>query len=158
MDRALSGPMLSAFLGTQMLPYLQERAQRRFSNEGDSASGMWAPLKESTVNIREAEGFPGPHPINKRGGQLERWITGAGADFAADPEGALMMWPKAASTGKLKDKITTAQRGGPRTVPRPVVAVDMADMAFLMSAFSMWFGTTVAQERRSVSPSGFPSL
>jgi hypothetical protein len=48
----LSPEGLAAFLGSTVEPYFRKRAAIRFRDEGDDVSGKWAPLLESTKEIR----------------------------------------------------------------------------------------------------------
>jgi hypothetical protein len=57
--------------------YLVQRASDRFANEGDDASGPWAPLSNATEAIRASRGFPPAHPINVRTHDLQRFILGS---------------------------------------------------------------------------------
>lgn len=161
-DKALEPVSMSAFLRSQMLPELRRRARARFGNEGDEASGPWAELRPATVDIREAMGYPGEHPINRRSGALERWVTGADAAVAGystgDGTGAQMTWPATEPTGTLGKKYRTAQKGrpnqrekSPTTVPRPVVAVNQADMNFFTTAWSIWFAAEFLKAKGSGS-------
>ena len=135
----LSPAGAASFLGTSVGPYLSKRAGERFANEGDDAvGGAWAPLKPGTVAIREEMGFPGEHPINVRTGELERWVVGSGWDAYPFGAGASLRYPGTAPTGTLKEKVVTAQRGrkDPDTVARPVLAVNEADMLFVIAALA----------------------
>lgn len=127
---------LALFLGTVVGPYLQERAQARFQNEGDDVTGPWLPLSPATVSIREATGHPGEHPINRRTGELEEWVT-QGDTFAYPVgAGATLKYPGRDASGTLKSKVETAQRGkkSPLTPPRPVLGVNETDLLFITAA------------------------
>lgn len=126
------------FLGSTMGPYLAKRAGERFRDEGDDASGPWAPLKEATIAIREAQGF-GAGPINRRTGELERWVVGSGWNAYPTGFGASMQFPKSRPGGELGRKVETAQKGRkipPKTVARPVLAVGETDLIFFQSALA----------------------
>jgi hypothetical protein len=58
------------FLTGPATEWLQDRADRRFDDEGDDASGIWPDLSYGTQQIRGALGFPREHPINVRTGEL----------------------------------------------------------------------------------------
>jgi len=126
----LLGPGLlsSAFLSGPVAEYLQERARRRFAAEGDDAVGKWAPLKEATVNIRLSQNYGGEHPINRRTGELERWVVDSGWNAYPTSYGAAMAYPGAAPTGELLEKVQVAQRGDERTVARPVLGLTDTDL------------------------------
>lgn len=142
LDSALSPEGMAAFLGLEVAPYLAERAKRRFADEGDDASGKWAPLLPATQAIRAAspEWPVGPdHPINRRTGELEDWVTGG--SFAAMPHalGATLRYPGTPPSGELARKVETAQRGRNRTVPRPVLSVSEADLVFVVTRLAFKF-------------------
>jgi hypothetical protein len=120
---------LATFLGAEVGPYLKKRAEARFAQEGDSASGKWVPLKDATVQIRLSQNIGGEHPINRRTGELENWVVGSGWNAYPTGLGATLQYPGKAPTGELLEKVTTAQKGKtyPSTVPRPVLAVDDTD-------------------------------
>lgn len=145
---ALSLEGLSAFLGGVMGPYLQKRASDRFKEERDPEGKKWAPLAEPTVAIREAGPWPvgGEHPINRRSGELEEWVTNGNYVPYGHNLGASMRYPSKPPSGTLKDKVQTAQQGtdSPRTPPRPVIGVNEEDMMFFVAAFA----TTIEEALR----------
>lgn len=128
------------FLDKSVGPWLKGRAQDRFANEGDDAVGAWAPLEAATHSIRRSRGFPGEHPINHRTGELERHIVGSGWSIVSSPMLAELEFPGSVPTGKLHDKVKTAQEGSssPLTPPRPVVGVNEADLAFVLGAMATY--------------------
>lgn len=140
----LSPPGLSAFLGTEVGPYLQKRAKARFAEEGDDASGKWAPLKPATIQIRESMNY-GSGPINVRTGELENWVTQGNWDAYPTGYGASLKYPGNTPSGELADKVETAQAGRkyPSTVPRPVLATNETDMLFVLTAFAATFMESV---------------
>lgn len=141
LERRLSPIGMSGFLQGQVGPYLQMRAKARFGNEGDSASGAWAPLKLATTLIRESEGFPGSHPINIRTGELEAYITAGPGVAWPTGLGATLQYPsQLPKDEETLTKLETAQAGrsNPRTVARPVLAVDMTDMLHVTSQIAFY--------------------
>jgi len=133
------GPVgLTAFAKTVMTPYMRERARARFANEGDDAVGQWMPLQEATWNFREEQGFPPDHPINKRTGRLEAYITGGGVGVTPTPDGALLTFPDQPPTGETARKLETAQYGknDPYTPSRPVLGISEVDVAFAVTALA----------------------
>lgn len=140
LDAKLSTPMMMGFLAATIHPWLQERARQRFLNEGDDASGKWAPLQQSTNEWRRSGGFPEAHPINKRTGELERFITGSSALVTPTPAGVTMKYPGSQPSGGLFEKVKTAQRGRktPSTVPRPVLSLGLADLNFTLSSLALY--------------------
>ena len=135
-DSALSPVGLAQFLHGVVGPWVKQRAADRFKTEGDDAVGKWAPLQETTVKIREAAGFGGPHPINKRTGELEAYITGGQVGVQVAPGLGVMTFPQdPPKTIALKTKVETAQRGrsNPSTGPRPVLGLGERDLAQVMT-------------------------
>lgn len=140
----MSGEGLAAFLGAEIGPYLKKRAGNRFSGQGDDVSGPWAPLSPATIQIR-ADGGYGAGPINRRTGELENWVVQSGWDAYPIAKGATMRFPGKKPSGRIKEKVITAQKGrdgsegpdNPRTVARPVVGVNENDMLFFQAALSL---------------------
>lgn len=138
---AVSGPSLYRFLDTTASLYFQEEIGLRFAYEGDSKSGDWPDLADSTNEIRSALGFPPITPINIRTGDLENWLT-TSYDVTVGPMSASMDLPGPAPDAILAKKLETAQRGesagdnpfpnAGSTPPRPVLAVDETDLAELV--------------------------
>ncbi len=142
LDRSLSGPSLMAWMATHVDPWIRGRAKARFKQEGDDVSGPWAPLKPATQNIRQnhPQGpFGGAHPINKRTGKLEAYITGAPPQIVSHSLGATYTFPGRAPFGELKDKVLTAQTGRavPNTVARPVMGVNEKDLLAVLTDLSL---------------------
>ena len=128
-DSALSPTGLAAFMGLAVGPWVKERAQSRFAQEGDDVTGKWAPLADATVEIREHAGFEGSHPINKRTGELEEFITQGQIGVVSTPGLTVMTYPKDPPAGKgIRQKMETAQvgRSFPSTKPRPVLGLNRA--------------------------------
>lgn len=131
-ETAVSDSSIRAWMVSILDAWMQEETVNRFAYEGDHRSGAWAPLSETTENIREWLGFP-PDEINVREGELFNYAISSRVGFAAmgaeyetpDTEGIL--------AGDLAAKFVRAQEGGdnpnPRfghTPARPVVAFDPA--------------------------------
>lgn len=129
----------TAFLGTQVGPYLRRRAGERFEHEGDDVVGKWAPLRPATVVMREASNYPvaGDHPINHLSGELENWVVDGGWNAYPDTFGASMTYPGTRPSGLLAKKVKTAQSGdrASNTVARPVLGVNEADMLWMLTAY-----------------------
>lgn len=147
LDLKLGASGMTAFLSATVFPYLKTRAKQRFQNEGDDAVGKWTPLAPATEVIRQSMGYGGAHPINIRSGELERYITqgsGQGA-VRATPDGALLQHPANPPQGKLKSKLTTAQKGNPkfgRGVPaRPVLGMNETDLGFVLAELAFYVGS-----------------
>jgi len=143
LEALLSPVGMAFFLTTDVGPYLRLRAASRFAQEGDSVSGPWAPLAPITQQIREANpDWPvGPsHPINKRTGELEHYITHSTPEVFPNTLGASLRYPGRPPSGELAEKVETAQRGkkSPPTLPRPVLGIDETDILFVMSRLHFW--------------------
>jgi hypothetical protein len=165
LEETLTGQHLLLFHQTATEPIIRRRARTRFANEGDSAVGSWAPLRESTEDIREHAGFPRAHPINQREGDLERLITRGANEFTAGGDWAAFFNPGRSMTRKQRDSLRTAQGGRPAghpmpkgwrpnngtkpspsaTPPRPVVGLDAVDLAHTMSALQIWVAGEVGK-------------
>lgn len=119
-------------------PYLRQRAQTRFDQEGDDVSGPWAPLSPSTVMIRSQKGYGGEHPINVRTSELENYITGTRSQTVQLGAGAELTFPGQVAVGELAQKLETAQIGKdyPRTVPRPVLGVNDQDLLAVLTGLA----------------------
>lgn len=129
------------FLDKSVGPWLQRRAKERFANEGDDVVGKWQPLEDITNQMRVADGFPAEHPINRRTGELEAYITGSGWDVMSTPPLAQLTFPGGPEpVGVLGEKVSTAQKGAsnPATVARPVVGLNEADLAFVLGAMATY--------------------
>lgn len=138
LERALTGSGLADFFATTAAPYLAARAQNRFAQEGDDVVGAWAPLRLYTQNIRASQGYGAAHPINRRTGEMENYIVGSPPAIVSGTDGGVMRFPGPPASGKLVEKIRTAQigfdggKGGPSTVPRPVLGVNATDLEALL--------------------------
>lgn len=138
----LFGPVgMSFFLAGQVTPYLKGRAKNRFANEGDEVSGPWASLSPVTAHIRSSLGYPPEHPINRRSGALERWVTESAPLVIYTPILSELTYPGNPPTGKLHEKVTTAQTGqvkkGSPTVPRPVLGIDATDYIAILGMLTL---------------------
>lgn len=138
LNTALNPAAIATFLGAQIGPYIRERAQQRFKGEGDDVVGRWSPLKQATQAIRESQGFGAAHPINRRMGELEEYITHSRDAIAVHALGATMTYPGQRPQGELKEKVTTAQMGRtkPKTVPRPVLGMNERDLEYILTALA----------------------
>lgn len=147
LDQKLGPQGLTSFLAMSVFPYLLNRAQQRFQNEGDDAVGKWAPLAPATEVIRQTMGYGGAHPINVRTGELERYITQGSvtSSVRASGLGAFLQHPASPPTGKLKSKLKTAQQGDPSfgrgVPPRPVLGMNETDLGYIMTALAFFVGT-----------------
>lgn len=134
---ALSPLGMIPFMETVIAPQLSRRAKARFAGEGDGAvGGKWTPLRSATIAMRQELGFPAG-PINRRTGELENWVVNGGQDAYPVGPDATMQFPGKPISGELSKKVQRAQRGDKRTVPRPVLAVDEADLVFLQTQLAM---------------------
>lgn len=140
-DTALNPIALAAFLGAVVDPYFRRRAGDRFAKEGDDVTGPWKPLAEATQNIRETMGYGPAHPINRREGELERYITQTQGRSTEEPWGASLTLPGAEAQGELESKFSVAQQGGisisGNPIPaRPVLGMNEQDLIFVLTALA----------------------
>lgn len=148
LEITLSGPALSTFLSASMTPWLKQRAQERFANEGDEVVGRWAPLQPATQEFRANGDWPGigpDHPINRRTGELEELMTSGQDDVFFTTDTAVVQYPRPSmyGAGELALKVETAQRGKatPRTVARPVAGFGARDLSFLIAEITFLLQT-----------------
>ena len=140
LDTALNPIAIAGFLGAQVDPYIRTRARQRFRDEGDDVTGKWAPLQEATWNWRMNNGYPPEHPINRRTGELEEYVTQSRSDLNYHTVGAVLKMPGDPPSGELKDKVTTAQSGraDPNTQPRPVIGMNERDLTAVMTMLFLY--------------------
>lgn len=134
---ALSPVGLETFMKQIVEPWLQSRARDRFQDEGDDAVGAWLPLKPATVAIR-SQRWGGEHPINRRTGELENYITQSTANVAPLGAGVVLTYPGDKATGELIKKVETAQVGriAPSTMPRPVLGMNETDLTVVLGGLA----------------------
>lgn len=134
LEVALAGPSLHGFLTHSVEPYLRTRAKARFAGEGDDVVGKWAPLMPYTEAIRASKGYGPAHPINRRTGALENFITQGTNEFHTGPLDAALFMPGRNASPEMKRKIATAQVGRslPDTVARPVLGMNQTDLIEVM--------------------------
>lgn len=140
LDTALDPNAVARWMGAVVGPYLQKRSTDRFRAEGDDVVGAWQPLREATWAWREKQNVPPRHPINRRTGELEDYITGGTGWVLPHTLGATLRTPaKPPSNKELRDKVETAQigRDQPRTVPRPVMGMNEQDLTFVLEALAL---------------------
>jgi hypothetical protein len=139
LDTATSPEALAIFMGASIDPYIRGRASARFAQEGDDVTGRWEPLSPATVRIREEKGFGGEHPINRRTGDLEEYITGERSLIAPIAGGASMIAPGRKASGELQHKMEVAQTGVDAHAARPVVGMNEQDLAAVLLLVSGYF-------------------
>lgn len=133
LDQKISPSGLEAFLMSQADPWIRLRTHQRFENEGDDATGKWAPLKSATINIRQGLGYGGAHPINVRTGTMEEFLTTHRSVVWEESDGATLQYPGTVPGGELGEKIKRAQAGDARTKARPVIGMSPTDTAAIMT-------------------------
>lgn len=134
-DSSMSAVGLAAFLYGSVGPWVMSRAEERFKQEGDDVTGKWAPLMPRTQEIRESYGFGGSHPINKRTGELEDYITQGQVSVVTSPGVGILRFPgNPPNSPSLREKMKTAQQGraNPSTVARPVLGLNEKDLIAVM--------------------------
>lgn len=143
LNTTLDPVSLGFWLDTKVDPWVRRRASERFAKEGDDVSGAWAPLKPATARFRQnhPQGpFPPFHPINKRTGELERYITQSDNEVRITTGSAHLIMPGTPPRGELKKKVTTAQAGKPypKTVARPVMGLNERDLLAVLTDLSLF--------------------
>lgn len=137
-NAALSPVGLGGWLGGPMTQQMQQRAAERFRVEGTD-EGPWAPLRDATINWRESLGFP-PGPINRRTGELERYITQSDSSVVPHGEGVSAIFPGSSPSGELAEKLATAQGAeSPRVPARPVLGLGAPDVEFALASLTAYF-------------------
>lgn len=131
-EHAISDASIEIWLAAEASPYVANQARVRFANEGDPTVGQWAQLSSATVGIRESKGYSGAHPINKRTGALEAYITQAAGRIEPTSTGVQLVTPEDTPDGELALKLATAQGGGTskwgNPIPkRPVLGIGLED-------------------------------
>lgn len=148
--RATSAVSMMSFLENVMVKRIREQAVARFASEGDQAvGGPWEQLRPATVTYRQYAGFPGFHPINRRTGEMERYITGSEGRAVGAAGWAELTYPGSPPGNQvLGRKVYTAQAGwkgeSGQTNPRPVLAWATSDLAFGVTALEGWILAQVA--------------
>lgn len=137
---ALSSEMMVGFLAGPMVEHLQRRADDRFASQSTD-DGPWAPLHDATVKIRHSMGF-GPTPINVRTGEMKNWLVGSSGSAVPTPTGAMLSWPSN-PTGKMRDRIATAQGLNPNVDAREVIGLGVTDAQFVLASMGAWFTSQV---------------
>lgn len=137
---ALDTVGMYTFLSGVVGPWLKSRAEDRFAAEGDDVTGHWKPLAAYTQRVRAAAGYGAEHPINKRTGELERYITDGGWDVFATPVLSTLVFPGNAPTTRQAEKVAVAQLGSsfPSTPARPVLGMNETDLVFVIAALGVY--------------------
>jgi hypothetical protein len=132
MQIKLQAAGLEMFMQNTVVPWLKIRAAKRFTSEGDDASGKWTPLKKATEGFRTRQGFPAAHPINVRTLQMFDFITSANGSMTGGSGYASLNWPGSSGRAKkIDEKIRTAQGLKPGVVARPVLGLSQRDDIFI---------------------------
>jgi hypothetical protein len=131
---AVSSQVMDRFFKSDIEEWFVRRGRMRLQAEGDDASGKWRPLKASTIRLRRTKGF-GPGPINRRTGQMDRWLLGGNLRGGPIGDGVEYKFPGDPPTGELLTKVARAQLGDYRTVPRPILAINETDLETVMRKY-----------------------
>lgn len=133
---------LTRFLERKAVPFVRDRINRRFADEGDDVVGRWAPLRPSTENIRRRQGFGARHPINVRTGRLFRFVK------TSRVNGTTLTMPGLRPDPILRSKLTVAQIGGYPPIgrmgrpapapPRPVLGLNDNDRIGIETRLMQW--------------------
>lgn len=125
---ATSPESYALFLREDVQRYFTDEADHRFAQEG-ARSGVWAPLSRLTQYQRALQGYSPEHPINKRTGDLETYVTKTEGTVATAGFETSWTWPPATDP-LTTEKFAVAQGGrkGGRTPARPVIEADSTDL------------------------------
>lgn len=147
-QEAMSPIMLMGFLTFEADEFMKKEIEARFRDEGDSATGPWLPLSETTNKIRRELGYPDVTPINERSGALRDALE-ADRDYRIIADGVQMDLPGTNLPDKVKNRLRVAQQGAPpgsnpkfpnsATPPRPVLGIQSGDIEQLMRLLSVYF-------------------
>lgn len=153
---------LTRFQEERVWPWLFDRTEDRFLNEGDAAvGGAWKELTGATWSYRRHAGFPPKHPINERTGGLRAFALTH--QIEVQRGGVTLTQPRKGGTAEQQLKFSHAQRGGvsnrgpARTGPaagggfvrgvgrpfpaRPVVGLGRADERQIQARLWTWVVT-----------------
>lgn len=125
---ALSPESFAIFLREDVQRYFGDEAQARFTHEATRKSG-WAELSRLTQYQRAIQGYGPAHPINKRTGDLESYVTKSEGTIATAGFETSWTWPPATDP-LTTEKFAVAQGGrkGGSTPARPVIEADTMDL------------------------------
>lgn len=146
LDTAINPVALADFLDIKVDPYVRARVKARFAGQGDDVVGQWAAHRPATAVYRQEQGFA-PGPINRRTGEMERFLTEHESLVTAMGDGAMLTAPGRAASGELATKLRRAQQGDKEvnTVPRPVIGMNAQDLVAVMALLGDHVETTVTQ-------------
>lgn len=121
-----------------LLPLAAVESKGSIAGQRGPGGRKWKPLKESTQRVRASLGHLGigpASPINKRTGDLERFLQNAGSEMLVLPEYVEGSWPALVTqdSTRLMYAFHTAQAGSKRwgTPKRPVVGLGPTGIAML---------------------------
>lgn len=133
-----SGASIRQFLTRRAWPFLKLRIVGRFQTEGDDVSGKWAELALNTKRIRGSRGFPTAHPINRRTGDMERFLTSSFSVAGGTTGNATLSIPGRTGNLEMKHKLAVAQTGVDAHAARPVLALADIDRQAIEGDLWSW--------------------
>lgn len=142
MNSFISASGLAGYLNTVANPHLTRVATRRFRTKGDSASGKWAALAQSTQEIRQNLGFS-PNETNVRTGIMRDFVTNPSPVISQDIIGTTMDWP--GTPGATLGRRLAQAAGHGRGPARWVIAYDVNTVAYLLKTLESWAMTGKAR-------------
>lgn len=138
---------LALWLETEIKPYLVERIQQRFANEGDDVVGTWAPLTPRTQQWRawgrekQMWDVGDDHPINQRTRDMYEYLTEGTWQVYTGGAGqgsAVLSSPTSKQNDRvMREKLSQAQRGRGRSPARPVLGLGPPDLAYFLTEFAI---------------------
>lgn len=125
LSEALQPDELAKHHATATTGYLKNRVLSRFEEEGDDASGKWAPLAPYTQRERIKEGYHPTYPILRRTGALRKWLM----DAPPATSGTQFVWPSQMppNNSHVMFAFSGAQLGRSNMPRRQIVVVNMRD-------------------------------
>jgi hypothetical protein len=147
------------FMENMLGPYLKKIHENRFRNNGDSASGKWAPLSQYSINRRRAGVQSGEYKVGLRNNQINRrtyelydWVVTDSWKVAPSGSGAALVYPGSLpGDALLTEKLFTAQHGKakPLTVARPVLGIGPRQGARMVTMMAAGLETWITSGRTS---------
>lgn len=131
----LSDRGLMTLVQALLIPVAKTESQGTIAAQRGPGGRKWRELKASTQRIRASLNYGATEPINKRTGNLERFLNEAGTDLTVAPGFVQGAWPALVNqdSTRLMYAFYTAQGGSKRwgTPARPVVGLGPTGIAFL---------------------------
>lgn len=138
LETALTDASLGVWLTAVADPHFKSQILQNFTSEGNS-KGPWAPLAESTVESRIAEGYPGENPILIRTGEMLSYLTGTPGVVHEEGDALQLDIPGSPADQKLATRVAVHQKGSDKnkTPARPFLEVKASDAVTMLETLSL---------------------